>query len=169
MTDPEREKFFSRMRERFLSVAKKRIVGASCEDVVQEAMMILMRKIDEVRGEKHLLPFAFQILRNCLGNYYQKTRRERQVIDFNADVSTATRDEPTRNDEWAELVSRAMQHLERDHAKCAGLIRAVLRSAPVSELKQLLNTDEANVYRTLYRCRMRLKTILTDVMQVRLP
>lgn len=163
----EEEVFFANVRERIAAVAKKRIRGAGYEDVVQEALIIIKAKLPELEDEKSLMPFVFQILRNCIGNHYQKVRTEQKYIDFSADTSHALCFD--ENQDWSKLLSKAIAHLKRDHARCAQLLEALMRSAEIQELKSLLNLDEANVYRTLYRCRNRLKEIITGVLMVKLP
>ena len=148
-------------------MAKKRIRGVAYEDAVQETLIIVKAKLPELENEKNVLPFVFQILRNCIGNYYQKVRTEQKYIDFSADMSHALRFD--ENQDWFQILSKAISHLRSDNVRCADLLEAVMRSAEIEELKKLLNLDEANVYRTLYRCRNRLKEIITGVLKVKLP
>jgi RNA polymerase sigma factor (sigma-70 family) len=163
----EEEAFFESIRERITSVAKKRIRGAEYEDIVQETLIILKAKLPEIDDDRNVLPFAFQTLRNCIGNHYQKIRTEQKYIDFSADGSHAFRFD--ENEDWKQILNKALDHLRKDHERCANLLKAVMESAEIDELKKLLNVDEANVYRTLYRCRNRLKEIITGVLKVRLP
>ena len=163
----EEEAFFESLRNRIATVAKKRIRGVAYEDVVQETLIIVKAKLPELANEKDVLPFVFQILRNCIGNYYQKVRTEQKYIDFSADTSHALRFD--ENQDWSQILSKAISHLRTDHVRCADLLEAVMRSAEIEELKKLLNLDEANVYRTLYRCRNRLKEIITGVLKIKLP
>ena len=163
----DEEVFFTNVRERIAVVARKRIQGAAYEDVVQETLIILKAKLPELQAKENLMPFVFQILRNCIGNYYQKVKTEQKYIDFSADASDAVRlDE---NQDWSQILNKAIAHLKKEHERCAKLLEAVMQSAEIQELKSLLNLDEANVYRTLYRCRNRLKEIITGVLKVKLP
>lgn len=129
--------------------------------------MILKEKLPGVDDDAEILPFVFMTLRNRIGNYYQRLKTEKKYIDFSEVREPAMRQDNTG--EWSEVLEKALEHLKQDHARCEVLLRAVLRSAELPELKQLLATDDANVYRTLYRCRNRLKTIITDILKVRLP
>lgn len=129
--------------------------------------MVLKEKLPGVENDADILPFVFMTLRNRIGNYYQKVKTEKKYIDFSEAREPAIRQDDSG--EWSQVLEKALEHLKSDHARCEELLRAVLRSAELPELKQLLATDEANVYRTLYRCRSRLKTIITDILKVTLP
>lgn len=160
------EKFFESIRLRMIAVARKRIQGDASQDVVQEAMMILNSKLDQVKDEKEVLPFAFQILRNCIGNYYNKVRREQRIIEFSDSAEQAgIVDE---NSDWLEILTKAISHLRVDSPRCAQLFEALLGSAEIEDLRKLLDLTADNVYRTLYRCRNRLKKILTEEMRIHL-
>jgi RNA polymerase sigma factor (sigma-70 family) len=163
----EEEAFFESLRSRITAVAKKRIRGAEYEDVVQETLIIVKSKLPEISDDRNVMPFVFQTLRNCIGNHYQKMKTEQKYIDFSADASDVLQFD--ENQDWHQILNKALDHLRRDHERCADLLKAVIRSAEIQELKELLNLDEANVYRTLYRCRNRLKEIITGVLKVKLP
>ena len=110
---------------------------------------------------------CIQTLRNCIGNHYQKVRTEQKYIDFSADGMNALRFDESQD--WNQIITKALNHLRKDHEHCADLLNAVIHSAEISELKKVLNVDEANVYRTLYRCRNRLKEIITGILKIKLP
>lgn len=129
--------------------------------------MVVKARLGQIEDEAHILPFLFQTLRNCVGNYYQKARTEQKYIDFSAETERGY--EPDGVRDWHDVLEKALGRLSQAHQKCVALLRAVMRSAETDELKKLLNTDESNVYRTLYRCRNRLKEIITQDMKVKLP
>lgn len=151
-----------------IQVARKRVQGDAFQDVVQEAMMILNSKLEQIKSDPEVLPYAFQILRNCIGNYYKKIRREQRVIEYSlpADVSNAA---PEQDSDWQTILPKALARLKEDNPRCARLFEAVLENAGIEELQQLFDLTPENVYRTLYRCRARLKKILVEDMRIELP
>jgi RNA polymerase sigma factor (sigma-70 family) len=52
------------------------------EDIVQETLMTLARKAPKTSLEKNLQAFGIGILRNKVGNYYRKCRRENESQVF---------------------------------------------------------------------------------------
>lgn len=151
-----------------MTIARKRIQGDASQDVVQEAIVILNAKMDQIQNDGEILPFAFTILRNCIGNHYKKVRREQRVIEFSVAIESAEVAAEERSD-WQEVLSKALVYLKKESPRCAQLFEAVLESAGIAELQTLLDLTAENVYRTLYRCRNRLKRILTEEMRIQLP
>lgn len=164
----ERDKFFETIRLRMIAVARKRVQGDHCQDVVQEAILILNTKIDQLQNDSEILPYAFTILRNCIGNHYKKTRREQRVIEFPGTLESVETSADERSD-WQEVIGKALLYLKKESPRCAELFGAVLDSAGIAELQKLLNSTAENVYRSLYRCRARLRRILVEEMRIQLP
>jgi hypothetical protein len=67
-----------KLREIFAAVAKRRIRNeVDAEEIVQEALATVLEKSAAQEYEKSFLQWAFGVLRNKIGNYYQK--RDRRI------------------------------------------------------------------------------------------
>jgi RNA polymerase sigma-70 factor (ECF subfamily) len=76
------KKIYEHLFVRFRAIAKQRIRNASdAEDLAQEACLTVL---DKCRGESFSGSFgawAYGVLRNKIGNYYQSMRRQRETFD----------------------------------------------------------------------------------------
>lgn len=72
--------FYSRYHSLLLGVAQQRLVGmSSAEDVVAETFAIAWSHHRE--GRNLTLPWLYQVLRNLIGNEYQRASRATDLVD----------------------------------------------------------------------------------------
>jgi DNA-directed RNA polymerase specialized sigma24 family protein len=178
------------LRVRFLLIAKRRVRAEDVEDVAQEALRIVLARYGRRERAGQVLTWGLAILRNVIGNYYQ--RREKQ-----------TREEPfderrhpagTRgagpiagpgadggNETWNEVLE-AIGRLARREPRCAVLFRRILESldeggAPGQVSRRAMERMRADfgamsrgaLYVALHRCRASLRGILQDMGALALP
>ncbi|MFQ6103672.1 MAG: RNA polymerase sigma factor [Candidatus Glassbacteria bacterium] len=83
-TDSRYETLLSLLEQRITSVARKRVPGWAVQDIVQDTLLVLLRKLSTLRSHDEILPLTFTILRNMIGNHYQgeKTEKKYRAKDF---------------------------------------------------------------------------------------
>jgi len=164
----EEEQFFSEIRERLAFIVQKRIRTEEHEDVVQNAMIEVRSRLNEVANKADLIPFVFQILRNCIRDHYQKKKREEKVLEFSPDSRYYYQPEIS-NDGWQEIVEKGIHQLERENSRCAELLTAILIASKETDLEGKMGMDLLNIYRMLHRCRAGLMKEITETQKIPLP
>ena len=76
------ETFFEALRVRFLAIAKRRVRRDDLEDVVQEALRVIHAKYRQTEPQARVLTWAMVVLRNVIGNYYQKRKKLERAEPF---------------------------------------------------------------------------------------
>ncbi|MCB9513708.1 MAG: hypothetical protein H6694_05265 [Candidatus Latescibacteria bacterium] len=169
----EHERWLELLRQRFVEIAGRRLAPDAVEDTVQEALRIVYQKglgpAEQSAPELPSLAWCFQVLRNCIGNHYQWRRHRRhEPLDGAAASAREQREsgaDPLEALEASELrrhLEAALGALARESADCARYLRRVLAGDAPAALADREGLDAAVLYRRLYRCRARLKTILLD-------
>lgn len=170
---------FENLRVRFLGVAKRRVQPDHLEDLVQEALQIVLRKAVEQQRSENLLAWSLTILRNVIGNHYQARRRERErmvggetILDNVADPA-ATPDRITgTGGELETALGRLAERFPRCGRIFAGIVAALESGGGPREISQraLENVQREHpemtrggFYTALHRCRAQLRTILESM------
>ncbi|UCG60434.1 MAG: RNA polymerase sigma factor [Candidatus Zixiibacteriota bacterium] len=72
---------FEYLRVRFVLLAKRRIGEEHCEDMAQEACITVLEKLKTDSPEENFEAWAYQVLRNKIGNYLQgKNLRQKKMV-----------------------------------------------------------------------------------------
>ena len=173
-------RFLSDLRERFLVLAKRRVREDAVEDVVQEALRIVLERYRRRRTGVPVLVWSLAVLRNVIGNHYQGRQRERQrtreVEDWQRlPVPDAAPDplEETAAAELWEALGRALDRLAATSRRCAELFRHLLASLReggsgqevTARVLERMRRSEPRLtrnafYVALHRCRGRLRALL---------
>jgi DNA-directed RNA polymerase specialized sigma24 family protein len=164
----EEEQFLLEIRERLAYIAKKRIHSEDYEEVVQNAMVEIRSRLNEVQQRTELMPFVFQMLRNCIRDYYQKKKREEKVLEFSPDSRYYYQAE-LNNELWREIIHKGIEQLEREDSRSAEFLTKVLAVTKNEDLEQKFDMDRLNFCRILYRCREALFKTISDDQKIPLP
>lgn len=155
----EHQEWLQNLRERFLAVATRRVPEDSVEDVVQDALSVVIEK----GGDQPDLAWSFQVLRNVIGNHYQKTRtRARELHPEDVGPGSAPRSplEALEDREFVDLVEASLGDLSGGDSDCARYLRALLHGGSPASIAEQEQLDAAVLYRRVYRCRGKLRMIL---------
>ncbi len=74
------EQLFEILSVRFRVLAKRRVDADAVEDVAQEACLTVLEKLRSGVRPENFMAWAYDILRNKIGNYYQHREVQRRVI-----------------------------------------------------------------------------------------
>lgn len=160
------------LRARLLSVARRRVPDAVAEDLVQDALRIVLEK--GVIGPGAVGPggvpglaFAFRVLRNVIGNHYQRERvRERTRGPIVAAQSVAdpapTPLEALTAGEAARFLREGLAAVATSDPACARCLTRLLDGLTPRELAREEGVEEAVLYRRMYRCRQKLREVLEE-------
>jgi DNA-directed RNA polymerase specialized sigma24 family protein len=182
--DPEAEaSLFSSLRVRFLDIAKRRVRKDDLEDVVQEALGIIHTKHQAREPRRGMLLWSFAVLRNVIGNYYQKrARRDRgEAFDerFHVDAGPDREPQvptPSGTSDCIDELMAALTRLAQRDPRCAIFFRRILESldeggtsGEISRRalrkvgREIGGISRNALYVALHRCRAKLRAIVREM------
>lgn len=162
-----REAWLASVRARFLDVARRRVPTDVAEDLVQDALRILIEKgVDRPGalgpGGAPALAFGFAVLRNVIGNHYQKERVRRRTTTSESEAFVAPDPAPQpleslASDEALRIVEQCLSAMSRTDGACARYLRRLVSGLSPRELAREEGLAEPVLYRRVYRCRLKLR------------
>lgn len=162
-----REAWLASVRARFLDVARRRVPTDAAEDLVQDALRILIEKgVDRPGatgpGGAPALAFAFAVLRNVIGNHYQKERVRRRTNAAESEGSSAPDPAPQpleslESDDAVRTVNQCLAAMAESDGACARYLRRLVEGLSPRDLAREEGLAEAVLYRRVYRCRLKLR------------
>lgn len=177
--EPARETLLAALRVRLLPVAKRRVREEDCEDLVHDGLRIVLEKLGARAVRGPILIWSYAVLRNVIGNYYQKRRRRGEEVRLQDErlvapgTSSLTEDGDAPG--AAPELARALERLSRQHPRCAVLFGLILEclgeiedpaEATREALRRMRMQDGAPtrnaLYVLLHRCRTRLRRLLDE-------
>lgn len=148
---------FRRLHVRFLLLAKRRIGNDFAEDVVQDACATVFEKYRTGLGEQEFEPWAYEILRNKIGNFLQRNEVRRRL---SATVhSHAAAGAPSDPDLRSRLLD-CLRRLIRFHSRYARVLNLVHQGYRTEEICERLGVSANNLYVLLNRGRRLLRDCL---------
>lgn len=157
-------RWLSRLRSRFAEIAGRRVPVDAVEDIVHDALQIVLTKGPAAAAEAGdpvpPMRWCFQVLRNVIGNWYQKRHDHGTVegLDLPDD-----RPDPLASlaaDERARTIRSAVDELRLRSRECAEWLWAMADGVKAGRLAERAGIEKADFYRRIYRCRQTLADIL---------
>jgi len=148
------------------------------EDLVQEAMQIVHARLQAGELTDGVLVWSLAVLRNRIGNYYQRRARRagEEPFEEGRHASGGSPLAEMLEAEMKEQVLVAVEVLAERHPRCGLLFRRILESlslggSPGEVTRRALGKlrddlqglSSGALYVALHRCRGRLRTILTEL------
>ena len=156
--------WLSLLRQRFAEIAARRVPEDAVEDIVQDALGIVLAKGPaEAHREGRIDPslrWSFNVLRNVIGNWYQKRRRHEglenlQLADDRPDALASL-----TTAERAQTIRIAVDELRVKRPDCADWLWSMAQGTKAGILAARARMEQAVFYRKIYRCRKMLAEIL---------
>ena len=158
--------WLKQLRERFVSITRRRVAPDAVEDIVQDAMRVVIERGLSGPGSMETgepaLAWCFQVLRNVIGNHYQKERvRQRRtgpdVDDLDPHDPAPAPLEALASDEALRVVGDCLAEMAASDAGCARYLRRLVEGLAPRDLAREEDVTEAVLYRRVYRCRLKLR------------
>lgn len=185
---PAETTLFEALRVRFLDIAKRRVRRDDLEDVVQETLQIVHAKYGNREHQPGMLTWSLAVLRNVIGNYYQKRERLDRGEPFEERLHSAPGSLGGQSGagfsipgsdplgEFAQQVLKAISLLAEKEPRCGVLFRKILESLDMGggqreisrRVMERLREDHpgasrGSLYVALHRCRTRLREIIREM------
>jgi DNA-directed RNA polymerase specialized sigma24 family protein len=152
------------LRRRFAEITARRVPTDAVEDLVQDALGIVLAKgpaeAHRAGDTEPSLRWCFNVLRNVIGNWYQKRRHHEPVenhdlADERPDVLAAL-----AADEQAQTIRTAVAELRLQRPDCADWLWSMAQGTKAGALAERARMEHSAFYRKVYRCRRMLAEIL---------
>ena len=160
------------LRARLLSVARRRVQPHAAEDIVQDTLRILLEKGLRGPGSEIVegvapMAYAFRVLRNVIGNHYQRERVRGRVhappaAGLSRPASDPTPLEALASDEAIGIVESCLDRMRDTDAACARYLRRLIEGRTPRDLAGEEKITEPVLYRRVYRCRLKLRALLAE-------
>jgi RNA polymerase sigma-70 factor (ECF subfamily) len=165
---PSAEEVFHAYAPRVYSLALRMLGStADAEDVTQEVLLQVVRKLDTFRGESALTTWLHRVTVNAALQLRRRlARRPERHLDVSLDCIAAS-DAP---DDQA-LRGESLEHLERAIARLPPMYRdvfvlAAVEELPNAEIGQLLGLSLPAVKSRLHRARLMVRDALAPYMEM---
>lgn len=148
------EEMLEYLRARFNYLAKQRIEGGDAEDVAQDACITVLEKYKEVLPEIEFEAWAYQVLRNKIGNYFRKRdvrRRAMRDTGLSEQVPEVMSAEPDA-DLWYRL-RICLRKLILAYPRYARVLNLIHQGYTTDEISARLRISRNNLYTILSRGR----------------
>ena len=154
-----RERLIAHLRERFVLLARRRTGSADAEDLAQEACMTVVEKLNCGSKPEFFEAWAYQILRNKIGNYLQSAQR--RMVDDPAALESAGR--PPISVESIQLrndLRHCLAEMRRGRTIYLRTLNLAQLGFSSKEICKKLNVTQNNMYVMLNRSRQMLRECL---------
>ena len=155
-----------KLRDIFTAVAKRRIRNeVDAEEIVQDALATVLEKSAGQEFEKSFLQWAFGVLRNKIGNYYQKRDRraahEGELGEDELRVRSDNTPDPLDRCAESELKVKIRRAWAGLGEQCRRLLWLLYQGYSREEIFQSFPQYHFKVVNTkIFRCRNYLKRLL---------
>ena len=156
-----KEELFEFLRSRLLVLARYRVAEAA-EDMVHESLIIVHNRFSEFESLQALLGFTHQVLRNKIGNIYQRRSRE-QNRQVELETVSEARNPPDLDMEAIEMeriVRKAIEKLGENRPYCRTILFSLYHGLDPDEISGNLQITKSRLKVQTFRCREALKKIL---------
>jgi RNA polymerase sigma-70 factor (ECF subfamily) len=165
------ELIFREYAPRIFSIARRMLGNdADAEDVMQEVLLLVIRKLDTFRGESQLGTWLHRVTVNAALAHRQKraNRQKHEVGEMIDDIATAAPvpvkhwgeapDEPVLAAEQHEIIEKAIKTLPEPFRDV--YVLADVEGLPNSEIADMLGLSVPAVKSRLHRARLRMRDAL---------
>jgi len=159
--DKKAEKeIFDYLFVRFKYLAKRRVGENDCDDLAQEACMTVLEKYKMEKFEISFLAWAFGILKNKIGNYYQtiKRRSDRELSLDDSIPASGTDQSP----ELTRIILQCLKKMVGSFNRYARALNLAYQGYTTENICERLGITPNNYYVVLNRGRSLLKTCIEE-------
>ncbi len=158
-----RDQLLAHLRERILAFATSRIGRDLAQDLVQDVLLLLHEKYEEVVKLEELLPLSFQILRFKMVDAQRKARRRGEALQVPIEEVPLSDpgDDPYSIVSRKQMEERLTTALNQLGDRCRELLRLKLEGKSFPQIQILMRQESINtIYTWDHRCRKELLELM---------
>ncbi len=153
------DKIFQYLFVRFCYLAKQRVGEGACEDIAQEACLTVLEKYHSLAASVEFEAWAYKVLRNKIGNYYQKLTSEANYIVVD-DKTVEYAHPKDANPRLRVRILDCLKNVYKVNPRYHRILQLVSEGYKTDEICRELNVNPNNLYVLLNRSRKLLKDCL---------
>ncbi len=153
------DKIFKFLFVRFCYLAKQRVGEGACEDIAQDACLTILEKYPSLNGSVQFEPWAYQVLRNKIGNYYQKLASEANYIINDGKIVEFAHPKVT-NPNLRMHILDCLRKIHKANPRYYQVLTLVSEGYKTEEISEKLQIKPNNLYVILNRSRKLLRDCL---------
>jgi RNA polymerase sigma factor (sigma-70 family) len=152
---------FDFLRKRMLALARYRVQEAA-EDLVQETLVIVYAHLSEFDSLEGMLAFTNQVLRNKIGNIYQKRdRHKHRALELEDAPPIQYRiDGEMEAAELDQIMRECINRLGENRPDCRKILACLYDGFDSSEISERLGIAKSTLKVRVFRCREALRKVL---------
>ena len=152
------ERLFAFLRSRLLGLARYR-VSELAEDMVHETIIIVHKHFTESETLEGLIAFANQVLRNKIGNLYQRRYRKGHV-QLEDDETGYTIDRELEGRELEQILQVSIERLSARHPDCGEILSCLYNGFEPDEISVKMGIPKSRLKVRTFRCRAALRQLI---------
>lgn len=161
--DTEAEsRLFETLHVRFVILAKLYLGHEDAQDAAQQACLTVAQKYRELPSENGFNAWAYQILRNKIGNMLQHKKVENKVLSRHENVEARANADSVDTDLVRESLLKAMQEIGKQDRRYLRILNLVQLGFSADEIARRIGVNRNHLYVLLYRGRTLLAEKLED-------
>jgi RNA polymerase sigma factor (sigma-70 family) len=150
---------FEFLRARLLVLARFRVPEAA-EDTVHEALLVVHQHLEECDTVDGLLAFSHQVLRNKIGNLYQRRHRWGHDELQEGDAVYWIHDQ-IEHEELERIILESINRLRETLPVCGEILSSLYCGLEPTEISSNLGISKSNLKTRTFRCRQALRDLLS--------
>ena len=153
------KRLFRYLFDRFRTVTKYRGYGDECEDLAQEACVIVLTKYRQLPPDTPFEPWAMAVLRNVIGNHLQRKGTVKKHVTSAEFYPDACAVQSIDADLRLRLI-QCLAELQRYRRRYYEALRLIHDGYTADEISTRMGVSKTNLYTILNRSRKALKDCL---------
>lgn len=149
---------FEFLFDRFAALAKRRVGKSDALDIAQTACLVVLEKYKAGNPPRDFEAWAYGVLRNTIGNYYQSREAQRRVFVADSPIreaSTKASDAVLRTH-----LRDCFRKMIKDNPRYARVLNLAHQGYETDEICMKLKVSPDNLYNLLNRGRRLLRKLL---------
>jgi RNA polymerase sigma factor (sigma-70 family) len=152
---------FKFLFDRFAALAKRRVGKSDALDIAQTACLVVLEKYKTGSPPRDFEAWAYGVLRNTIGNYYQSREAQRRVFVADSPI----RDAPAKASRASDAVLQrhlrdCFRKMIKDYPRYARVLNLAHQGYETDEICMKLKVRRDNLYNLLNRGRRLLRNLL---------
>lgn len=145
---------FEKLFVRFSTIAKQRLKEDYSEDIAQDACLTILEKYKELPPGSDFMPWAYQVLRNKIGNFLRNSKLRDSKVAYSGDIDKlAGFDFTNSNFELKQKIITCLQKMAETNPNYLMIIDLKNQGFTTAEICQKMNINANHLYVLLHRCR----------------
>jgi RNA polymerase sigma-70 factor (ECF subfamily) len=156
-------RLFQTLHVRFVILAKMYLGYEDAQDAAQQACLTVAQKYRELPSEDGFNAWAYQILRNKIGNMLQHRKVESRVLARNENVEARSASGAVDDDLFRQTLLKALRDIGRHDKRYLRILNLVHLGYSADEIAQRIGVNRNHLYVLLHRGR----TLLAEQLENR--